>query len=80
MTAAPCSEWGSSQGRLIQPAGLAERRGTKTIGLAVGDYDLDGWPDLFCSGYQTTNRLYHNQGEGRFREGAKALRRNGQMA
>ncbi len=53
-------------------AGLEEPRGTKTIGVAVGDYDDDGLPDLFCSGYQTTNRLYHNEGQGRFVERARA--------
>ncbi len=44
-----------------QAAGLAEPRGTRTIGVAAGDYDDDGRTDLFCSGYQTTNRLYHNE-------------------
>ncbi|MEM7306310.1 MAG: FG-GAP-like repeat-containing protein [Planctomycetota bacterium] len=53
-------------------ARLREKRGTKTIGVAVGDYDGDGWPDLFCSGYQTTNRLYRNRGDGTFEERAKA--------
>ncbi|MCZ6597936.1 MAG: FG-GAP-like repeat-containing protein [Planctomycetota bacterium] len=52
-------------------AGLAEKPGTKTIGLAFGDYDDDGWPDLFVSGYQTINRLYRNRGDGTFEERAK---------
>jgi len=52
-------------------AGLQEPRGTRTIGVAVGDYDNDGWPDLFVSGYMTTNRLYRNKGDGTFEEVAK---------
>ncbi len=51
-------------------AGLREPRGTKTIGLAVGDIELDGWPDLFASGYRTLNRLYRNKGDGTFEERA----------
>jgi hypothetical protein len=35
------------------------------MGLAVGDYDNDGWPDLYVSGYRT-HRLYHNQRNGSF--------------
>ena len=54
-----------------QAAGLTEPVPTRTIGVAVGDYDDDGWPDLFCSGYQTLNRLYHNEGKGVFREVAR---------
>lgn len=49
-------------------AGLAERRGTKTIGLAIGDYDKDGWPDLFVGGFNVPHRLYHNLGDGTFRD------------
>jgi hypothetical protein len=30
------------------------------MGVAVGDYDNDGWPDLFISGVGV-NRLYHNE-------------------
>jgi tetratricopeptide (TPR) repeat protein len=53
-------------------AGLEEARGTKTIGVAAGDYDDDGLADIFCSGYLTANRLYHNEGGGRFTERARA--------
>jgi hypothetical protein len=35
------------------------------MGLAVGDYDNDGWPDLYVSGYGE-HRLWHNQGQGTF--------------
>jgi len=48
------------------PAGLAEPPGTRTIGLAFGDYDDDGWPDLFVSGHEGPNRLYRNRGDGTF--------------
>jgi tetratricopeptide (TPR) repeat protein len=53
-------------------AGLQEAKGIKTIAAAVGDYDRDGWPDIFVSGYMHANRLYHNRRDGTFREVAKA--------
>ncbi|MBI5083749.1 MAG: CRTAC1 family protein [Acidobacteria bacterium] len=34
-------------------------------GAAVGDYDNDGWPDLFVAGVHH-NTLYHNNGDGTF--------------
>ena len=51
-----------------EAAGLSEPKGTKTMGLAFGDYDLDGWPDLFISGFNMKSRLYHNKGDGTFEE------------
>lgn len=39
-------------------------------GACVGDYDNDGRPDLYVTGYGK-NRLYHNEGHGRFREVAE---------
>jgi enediyne biosynthesis protein E4 len=35
-------------------------------GVAWGDYDNDGRLDLFVTGLTTTNRLYHNNGNGSF--------------
>ncbi len=35
------------------------------VGVAVGDYDNDGYPDLFVGGVHG-NRLYHNNGDGTF--------------
>jgi hypothetical protein len=34
-------------------------------GVCVGDYDNDGWDDLFCC-FLGRNRLYHNNGNGTF--------------
>jgi hypothetical protein len=34
-------------------------------GMAWGDYDNDGWPDLFVTG-RNGNRLYHNNHDGTF--------------
>ena len=42
------------------------------MGAAVGDYDNDGWPDLYVCNYGA-NTLYHNNGDGTFTDGtAKA--------
>jgi len=34
-------------------------------GVCVGDYDNDGWDDLFCA-FWGHNRLFHNNGDGTF--------------
>ena len=36
-------------------------------GVCAGDYDNDGYDDLYVTGYGK-NRLYHNQGDGTFKE------------
>jgi hypothetical protein len=40
-------------------------------GVCAGDYDNDGWDDLFVT-YYGRNRLYHNNHDGTFRELASA--------
>ena len=48
---------------VTEQAGLA---GTGyDIGVAVGDYDNDGYPDIFVAGVDA-NKLYHNNGDGTF--------------
>src|SRR5579884_2209620 len=42
---------------------------TTGSGVAMIDYDNDGFPDLFViSGEGGSNRMYHNEGGGRFRD------------
>ncbi len=36
------------------------------MGVAVGDYDGDGWPDLFLTHFGAPNQLFHNNGDGTF--------------
>jgi hypothetical protein len=39
-------------------------------GVAIGDYDNDGWPDIYVSNYGK-NRLYHNNHDGTFTDVAE---------
>ena len=51
---------------VTESAGLAKAgAGNYGMGVAVGDYDNDGYPDLFVTNYGK-NILYHNNGNGTF--------------
>ena len=49
-------------------AGVANQRWG--FGVAVADYDNDGWPDLYIANY-SKNRLYHNNHDGTFTDVAE---------
>ena len=54
---------------VTQKAGLGDAT-SKTLGVAVLDYDNDGWPDLLFSNDTQPNKLYRNNGNGTFGEKA----------
>lgn len=41
---------------------------SKALGVTMLDFDVDGWPDLFIANDTQPNKLYRNEGNGRFRE------------
>ncbi len=48
-------------------AGVANPAG-KGLGVAIGDVDGDGWPDIFVANDGVRNFLYHNKGDGTFED------------
>jgi hypothetical protein len=53
---------------VTQKAGVANDRWG--FGVAIGDYDNDGWPDLYVTNFGK-NRLYHNNHDGTFTDVAE---------
>jgi hypothetical protein len=52
-------------------SGIAGARGWG-MGVAVADYDNDGWPDIYVTGYGR-NFLFHNRHDGTFEEIAERV-------
>ncbi|MEX1127828.1 MAG: CRTAC1 family protein [Vicinamibacterales bacterium] len=48
-------------------AGIADPN-SKSLGVAVLDYDMDGWPDMFIANDTQPNKLYRNNRNGTFTE------------
>jgi hypothetical protein len=53
---------------VTEKAGVANERWG--FGVAIGDYDNDGWPDIYVANYGK-NRLYHNNRDGTFTDVAE---------
>ena len=51
---------------------IAEKSGLskpgKALGIAINDYDCDGWPDIFVANDSMVEFLFHNKGDGTFEE------------
>jgi len=54
---------------VTRKAGLSDPT-SKSLGVAVVDYDLDGWPDLAVANDTQPNKLYRNNHNGTFTERA----------
>jgi enediyne biosynthesis protein E4 len=54
---------------VTQKAGLYDAT-SKTLGIAVLDFDNDSWPDILLSNDTQPNKLYRNNGNGTFTEKA----------
>ncbi|NNE44336.1 MAG: CRTAC1 family protein [Gemmatimonadetes bacterium] len=63
----------SGAGHGYQLSGVLTQIKKATAGVACGDYDADGWPDLYIvAGDLGTNVLLRNQGDGTFLDEAAA--------
>jgi hypothetical protein len=52
---------------VTRAAGIYDPKG-KGLGVVWGDYDNDGFPDLYVANDSTENNLYHNRGDGTFED------------
>jgi len=53
-------------------SGISAHRG-KGLGVAMEDYDQDGWPDIFVANDSVAQQVFHNRRDGTFEEIGVAL-------
>jgi len=51
-----------------QDAGILQANGTYGLGVLTGDFDNDGWPDIYVANDSTASALYQNQKNGKFKD------------
>jgi hypothetical protein len=61
------NEGGGKFRDVSQESGFAAHPG-KGLGLAMNDYDRDGWPDIFIANDSALQQLFHNLRNGKFEE------------
>ncbi len=50
-----------------EKAGIAKLK-SRAMGVTAGDFDLDGYTDIYVANDKTENFLFHNEGNGTFKE------------
>ena len=64
--AAPVFVWADTNFTRADAGDLTEATGHYQVGPAWGDYDNDGYPDLYLPNWRGTHQLFHNEGDGTF--------------
>jgi len=49
-------------------AGILQANGTYGLGVLTGDFDNDGWPDIYVANDSTASALYQNKKNGKFED------------
>jgi hypothetical protein len=49
-------------------SGILQTEGTFGLGVAIFDFDNDGWPDIYVANDSTSSALYRNNHDGTFKE------------
>jgi len=51
-----------------ETAGILQANGTYGLGVLTGDFNNNGWPDIYVANDSTASALYENQKNGKFRD------------
>jgi enediyne biosynthesis protein E4 len=51
-----------------EPSGILQANGTYGLGVLTGDFDNDGWPDIYVADDSTASALYQNKKNGKFED------------
>ena len=49
-----------------ESSGILSANGTYGLGVLTGDFDNDGWPDIYVANDSAPSALYHNKKDGKF--------------
>ena len=51
-----------------ETSGILSANGTYGLGVLTGDFDNDGWPDIYVANDSAPSALYHNKKDGKFED------------
>jgi enediyne biosynthesis protein E4 len=51
-----------------ETSGILNANGTYGLGVLTGDFDNDGWPDIYVANDSAPSALYHNKKDGKFED------------